>query len=114
MTDKQSRVMQCADFFKAVGEPNRVRIIGLLLGRPRTVEEIAATLDMCHTLATSHLARLASVGLVSIESEGCNVRYRIHAGLFLTMTKRLLGLVADVEPRRPLLRLVKPTQSPVT
>jgi hypothetical protein len=42
MTDRDTRVAQCAEFFETVGEPNRVRNIGLLLERPRSIEEVVA------------------------------------------------------------------------
>jgi hypothetical protein len=47
-------------------------------------------------LATHHLARLAAVGLVTVESE--EGRYRVHANMLSTMTKRLLGLTVTSPP----------------
>jgi biotin operon repressor len=52
-------------FFKALGDRNRLRIIGLLADAPRTGEELSDLLGVSAPTVSHHLRRLADAGLVS-------------------------------------------------
>lgn len=64
------------DFFKALADANRLRIVGLLAHRPHAVEELAEVLDLRASTVSHHLARLAAAGLVTNRAEG---HYHVHA-----------------------------------
>jgi DNA-binding transcriptional ArsR family regulator len=68
---------QVADYFQALSEPTRLRIINLLRDGPRSVGELA--LDTGHSVAnvSRHLALLAQRGLLARESRGTSVYYHI-------------------------------------
>ncbi|HRQ39657.1 MAG TPA: DUF2087 domain-containing protein [Chloroflexota bacterium] len=53
------------NFFKAVGQADRLRVLGKLAGQPATVPELAAVLAMKETAVTHHLRALQSAGLVT-------------------------------------------------
>ncbi len=51
-------------FFKATGQPDRLRILGLLANDARTVPELAEASGMKDTAVTHHLRALQTAGLV--------------------------------------------------
>lgn len=50
--------------FSALAEPNRLKIVELLRGQPRSVNEVALLLQMRQPQASKHLHTLAEAGLV--------------------------------------------------
>lgn len=68
---------QLAALFKALGEPNRLRIIAALTTRPACVCELAWALALKQPNLSRHLAVLAAAGLVETEREGLWVDYRL-------------------------------------
>jgi biotin operon repressor len=57
------------DFFKALADANRLKLVGLLAQQPYSVEELAALLNLNPSTVSHHLAKLAQVGLVSAKTE---------------------------------------------
>ncbi|MBI5718841.1 MAG: winged helix-turn-helix transcriptional regulator [Burkholderiales bacterium] len=68
---------QVADYFQALAEPNRLRMLNLLRHEPRSVGELA--LETGHSVAnvSRHLALLAQRGLLARETRGTSVYYHI-------------------------------------
>ena len=66
-----------AKFFRGLGDPTRVRIVRLLLERPRTVGELVCTLGSPQGRVSSHLACLRWCGFVASVREGRNVTYQV-------------------------------------
>lgn len=68
---------QVADYFQALAEPSRLRILNLLRHEPRSVGDLA--LETGHSVAnvSRHLALLAQRGLLARETHGTSVYYRI-------------------------------------
>ena len=58
------------EFFKALADSNRLRIIGLLAQEPHTVEQLAALLNVGMSTTSHHLSRLARAGLVEARVDG--------------------------------------------
>lgn len=86
------------EFFKALGEPNRLRIVGLLAQHPHTVEQLGEALHIGVSTVSHHLARLARVNLVRSRSESYYNLYSLEAGVLSSMAKTLL---AQAQPARP-------------
>jgi len=57
-------------FFKAMANESRLRIVGLLAERERSVQELAALLDLKEPTVSHHLASLKALGLVGARAEG--------------------------------------------
>jgi DNA-binding transcriptional ArsR family regulator len=72
-----SRTEVLASFFQGLADPTRVRILELLLERPRTVTELIATLDLAQGRLSSHLSCLRWCGYVVGEVDGRFTRYRL-------------------------------------
>ncbi len=66
-----------AKFFRGLGDPTRVRIVRLLLERPRTVGELVDILGSPQGRVSSHLACLRWCGFVEGVREGRNVTYQV-------------------------------------
>ena len=62
-------------FFKAVGQPVRLHMLGLLAGRSYTVPELASAMDLKETAVAKHLRRLQAIDLVAQEA-GTTFRFR--------------------------------------
>jgi len=64
------RRTQSAAVFRAIADPTRREILGLLRGGPRTVGEIAANFRASRPAISKHLRVLRSVGLVAARRDG--------------------------------------------
>jgi hypothetical protein len=91
------------EFFKALADGNRLRILGLLARQPLTVEQMAEMLGLRPSTVSHHLQYLAHVGLVSARAESYYNVYRLEDGALENMAKRLLaqetltGAASDVD-----------------
>jgi len=86
------------EFFKALGEPNRLRIVGLLSDRAHTVEELGKRLGVSVSTVSHHLAILARTGIVASRAESYYNLYSLETDTLRGLAKRLL---ATTEPARP-------------
>ena len=86
------------EFFKALGEPSRLRMVGLLSQRAHTVEQLGQALGLAVSTVSHHLARLARVGLVSSRTESYYSLYELKTNVLTDMAKKLL---AQAAPERP-------------
>jgi DNA-binding transcriptional ArsR family regulator len=69
-----------ARFFRALGDPTRVRLLQTLLGAPdgeRSVGELVVALDAPQSRISTHLSCLRWCGLVQTRREGKQVYYRV-------------------------------------
>ena len=89
---------QFVQFFKVLGEPRRLRIVGLLAAKPRTVEQVAELLGVGASTVSHHLSRLADAGLVSARSESYYSVYSLKTDALTSMAKELLK---QAEQQRP-------------
>ncbi len=74
-----ARTPTTADAFNAVAEPQRRRIIDYLASGERSVNDIAAALDMRQPQVSKHLRVLREVGLVSVRGRGQQRLYSLNS-----------------------------------
>lgn len=74
-----ARAATTTDAFNAVAEPQRRRILTLLKGRERSVNELAGALRVAQPRVSKHLRVLREVGLVSVREAGQQRLYRLDA-----------------------------------
>jgi predicted transcriptional regulator len=86
----ENQVDDLVRFFKALAEPNRLRIIGLLAQKPQSVEQLASTLRVGESTVSHHLSKLGQAGLVSARAEGYYSIYELHTGALAAMAKKIL------------------------
>ena len=66
---------QLHHIFKALADPNRLRILNLLLEEPSCVCELEAALVLPQSRVSRHLAYLRGAGLVEDRRRGMRVEY---------------------------------------
>ncbi|MFH1723239.1 MAG: metalloregulator ArsR/SmtB family transcription factor [Elusimicrobiota bacterium] len=70
----------CGSFFKAVSDPNRVKIMSLLRRRKEmSVSDICKHFDMKQPSISHHLGILKNAKIVESRKEGKEVYYRLNA-----------------------------------
>ena len=77
-------------YLKALADQSRLRMLGLLATRERSVEELAALLDLKAPTVSHHLALLKALDLVMMRPEGTTHLYRLNAAS-LEQVNRLLA-----------------------
>ena len=79
------------EFFKALADANRLKIIGVLAREPHSVEGLAAVLGLGVSTTSHHLARLSQAGLVSARTDGHYYYYSLQTEVLEKMAQRLLA-----------------------
>ena len=74
---------QLADFFKALADPNRLRIVNILSHRSVCVCDLQSILDLSQPFISRHLAYLRKAGLVQDRREGPRVCYSLASQTLL-------------------------------
>lgn len=78
MADLEERTLtRVADYFKALAEPLRLKLLNALRQRERNVTELTKILGCSQANVSKHLAVLTSQGLVERDSRGTSAYYRI-------------------------------------
>jgi len=73
-----ARLATTSDAFNAVAEPQRRQILDLLAQGERSVNEIAALLEIKQPQVSKHLRVLRAVGLVTVRESGQQRLYRLQ------------------------------------
>ena len=73
-----ARAATTTDAFNAVAEPRRRRILEVLAGGERPVNDLVARLGMAQPQVSKHLRVLRDVGLVDVREEGRHRMYRLN------------------------------------
>jgi predicted transcriptional regulator len=90
-------------FFKVLADETRLKLLGILASGERSVEELAALLQLKAPTVSHHLARLKELDLVGMHSDGNTHYYWLNAEALRQANKQLLtpekmaALVDDVE-----------------
>ena len=78
-------------FFKALGNENRLRIVGLLAQRDHTVRELAAELGAREPTVSEHLAYLKESGLVTMRPAGTSRIYSFNGDALTQLSKAVFS-----------------------
>ncbi len=71
------RIDRLSTLYAAVGEPTRLRILGLLAEREATGTELSERLGLTAPTVSHHMAKLVAAGLVKVTPEAQRRRYRL-------------------------------------
>ena len=99
----EEQVAELLEFFKALADANRLKIVGLLAQDKYTVEQMAEMLNLRPSTVSHHLTRLSKAGLVSARSESYYNVYYLETNTLESMSQRLLAqetfpaVTADVD-----------------
>jgi DNA-binding HxlR family transcriptional regulator len=78
------------DFFKALADESRLKIIGALAQKPRSVEELAHLLGLGSPTISHHLSKLQKAGLVRAEAQQSYSVYSLNTEHLQHMAQSLL------------------------
>ncbi|MEQ1512708.1 MAG: metalloregulator ArsR/SmtB family transcription factor [Lysobacteraceae bacterium] len=76
----QAQAEQAAELLKALSNPQRLRVMCLLIDGERTVGEINAEVELSQSALSQHLAVLRDGGWVQTRRESQNVYYSVTEG----------------------------------
>jgi predicted transcriptional regulator len=100
---EQDKLQPLLDFFKALANESRLKIIGILANRECSVSDLADLLDLRESTVSHHLAMLRQLGLVRLQAEGNTHIYWLNQEALIQMnrdlfrTESLATLVQDVD-----------------
>lgn len=77
--------------FKALSDPNRLRMVGLLAHRPHSVEELAMVLELKPSTVSHHAKTLAAAGLVEGRPHGHDHMWQLRLDALRETATRLLS-----------------------
>jgi DNA-binding transcriptional ArsR family regulator len=77
----QAQAEAASDLLKAMANPQRLRVLCLLIEREMSVGEINALVDLSQSALSQHLAVLREKNLVSTRREAQTVYYAVSDGL---------------------------------
>lgn len=86
----QSQYEALLEFFKALADASRLKIVGFLAQRPYTVAELADALGLSVSTTSNHLSYLAHVGLVSARAQGHYSIYSLEVEALQNKARELL------------------------
>ena len=72
-----TKAQRMAEFFRLLGDANRLRILSLLAKQNLCVCDLAVLLDMSESAVSHQLRTLRSLRLVSYQKQGRKVFYRL-------------------------------------
>jgi ArsR family transcriptional regulator, cadmium/lead-responsive transcriptional repressor len=87
-----------AKYFRALGDPTRLRVLGLLDDGERSVGDLAAALGLPQPKVSNHLACLRWCGFVATRREHRTVHYRLadeRVRQIVALARALLSENAD-------------------
>lgn len=67
---KKQQFQTLLQFFKALADESRLKILGILANQECSVEELAALLQLKEPTVSHHLGKLKELNLVTMRSEG--------------------------------------------
>jgi DNA-binding transcriptional ArsR family regulator len=84
-----------AEYFRALSEPLRLKILNVLRDRARNVGELTELLDCSQANVSKHLATLMRHGLVDRSAQGTSVYYRIADSRVYQLCDLVCGHMAE-------------------
>jgi hypothetical protein len=87
-----AQLNEMLSFFKALSDQSRLKIVGALAGSERSVEELAAMLELKAPTVSHHLAKLKETSLVSMRADGNTHLYALNLDQLQMLSKQVLSL----------------------
>ena len=92
-------INQTADFYKALGDPTRLKILNLLLSYNNTlcVGMLAQKLEITQSAVSQHLKILKHNGIVESKRMGFQVHYQVKNDIFEQFGIKLESILTKVD-----------------
>jgi DNA-binding transcriptional ArsR family regulator len=88
-------LVHVAEYFRALSEPLRLRILNSLGDEPRNVGELTALLKCSQANVSKHLATLTRLGFVERTAQGTSAYYRIADPRVHKLCELVCGQMAE-------------------
>ena len=85
-------------FFKALANESRLKLVGAIAQQERSVEELASILDLKEPTVSHHLSKLKQLQLVHMRAEGNTHYYRLDLDALQAMQKATLTATQVAQP----------------
>jgi len=82
---------QLVAFFQALADVSRLKLVGLLAQRERSVEELVAALAVRQPTVSHHLSKLRLLGLVTMRKEGQVHYYTLNEAFIHQVARQVLS-----------------------
>lgn len=79
------------DFFKVLSNESRLKLVGLLAQQERSVEELAALLNVKEPTVSHHLGKLKALNLVGMRPDGNSHFYSLNQDALQSLSKAVLS-----------------------
>ncbi|HEY3288543.1 MAG TPA: metalloregulator ArsR/SmtB family transcription factor [Anaerolineae bacterium] len=89
--DSEAQLDRLLEFFKALADQSRLKIIGLLAQQPRSGEELAAMLELSGPTVSHHLQYLQHAGLVEARAQQYYSMYSLRVDTLHSMAREILS-----------------------
>jgi len=76
-------------FFKALSNESRLKLVGILSQQERSVEELATMLDLKEPTISHHLTKLKELNLVQMRSQGNTHLYQLNSETLQDLSKAM-------------------------
>jgi ArsR family transcriptional regulator, lead/cadmium/zinc/bismuth-responsive transcriptional repressor len=93
-----SKAQRMAEFFRLLGDGNRLRILSLLTQRDLCVCDLASLLSMSESAVSHQLRTLRSLRLVNYDKRGRKVFYRLLDHHVLELYQSVAEHLAELDP----------------
>ena len=94
-----------AQAYTALGDPSRLRIVRLLLERPRYGQELATLLNISGATISHHIGELSKAGILRLERRGQRTYFHIQSEALLALLdesrRYLFETASDPTPENP-------------
>ncbi|MFZ5815245.1 MAG: metalloregulator ArsR/SmtB family transcription factor [Bacillota bacterium] len=92
LREDAQRVEQLVNFFQGLADVTRLKLVGLLAQRERSVEELVAALEVRQPTVSHHLTKLRLIGLVKLRKEGQTHYYSLDEAAIQRLARSLLSV----------------------
>lgn len=75
------------EIFRALGDPARLRLLGLIAAEPRTGKELAEAVSLGAPTVSHHMDKLVRSGLVKVERSGQSRIYTLNAEMLASFSR---------------------------
>ena len=86
-------------FFKALANESRLKLVGALAQQERSVEELASILNLKEPTVSHHLSKLKQLQLIHLRAEGNTHYYRLDLDALQNMQKATLTAAQVAQPQ---------------
>ncbi|WP_414575912.1 metalloregulator ArsR/SmtB family transcription factor [Anabaena sp. CCY 9402-a] len=86
---KQEQFKTLLQFFKALADESRLKIVGILANQECSVEELAALMQLKEPTVSHHLAKLKELNLVTMRPEGNSRIYQLDSEVLQSISKKI-------------------------